>query len=257
MANHLRYGCGDSGRFCSGKLSQRRKKSMSQAQTTSREPTMEEILASIRRIIEDSNAAKVEPEPEEIAQEVEMATPQPFDNVEPVIEAEVASFEREFAEADVFERPVQEAIVSRDAQSVSPVLAAAAAVEADPAYVEPVREPFRELKPIISEAASREVAKSFEHLQVALHEERSTSVADMTEDMLRPLLQDWLDNNLPTMVERSGARRNRARFARALICFINCSTAPPAGGVLLYSGAPFDFKPRRALEQTRNQSFRI
>lgn len=180
---------------------------MSQAQVASREPTMEEILASIRRIIEDSNMAKVEAEAAVEAEtpvgQVEAVTEFQHPNMDsPVIEAEVASFEREFADADVFAKPVQEEIVTRDAQQMSPVLAAAAAVEADPVYVEPAREPFRELKPIISDMASRQVAKSFENLQVALNDERSMSVADMTEEMLRPMLQDWLDNNLPTMVER-------------------------------------------------------
>ena len=181
---------------------------MTQAQTVSREPTMEEILASIRRIIEDSNASKVDAEPE-MGSSVDSIQSEPLSqpaqdsmNAPKVIQAEVESFEREFSHADVFSRPVQEAIAAREGLAVSPVLVAAAAVEADPVYVEPAREPFRELKPIISEAASREVAKSFEHLQVALHDERSTSIADMTEEMLRPLLQDWLDNNLPTMVER-------------------------------------------------------
>ena len=197
---------------------------MTQPQSVSREPTMEEILASIRRIIEDSNAAKIEPEPVEAsaqqsdfaAREPEFEEPASFAEVETltadatpagpaldlVIESEVANFEREFSEADVFARPVQEAIVSRDAQSISPVLVAAAAVEAEPYHVEPLREPFRDLKPIISDTAGRQVAKSFENLQVALHEERNTSVASMTEEMLRPMLQDWLDNNLPTLVER-------------------------------------------------------
>ena len=173
----------------------------------SREPTMEEILASIRRIIEDSNTAKVETESEPEVMIEPVAAANFAETVSateeaPVIEAEVASFEREFAEADVFAKPVQDEIVSRDLSHVSPVLAAAAAVEADPFYVEPAREPFRELKPIISAEAERQVAKSFEHLQVALHDERGTSVAAMTEDMVRPMLQDWLDNNLPTMVER-------------------------------------------------------
>lgn len=173
----------------------------------SREPTMEEILASIRRIIEDSNTAKVEAEAvveaeTPVVQRESTGESRTSNFNSPLIEAEVASFEREFADADVFAKPVQEEIVSRDAQQMSPVLAAAAAVEADPVYVEPTREPFRELKPIISAEAERQVAKSFEHLQVALHEERGTSLAALTEEMVRPMLQDWLDNNLPTMVER-------------------------------------------------------
>jgi hypothetical protein len=35
----------------------------------------------------------------------------------------------------------------------------------------------------------------------------------MAEDMLRPMLQDWLDNNLPTLVERL-VREEIERVAR-------------------------------------------
>ncbi len=178
---------------------------MTQAQTVSREPTMEEILASIRRIIEDGK--------DDETGEAEAA---PVAAV-----ADIVEFSREFQEADVFAKPVQDAFVQSQkpqtgAQSVeaksAPVRfptfddmvadrnAAIAAPES--AAIVNVPTPVSDLRPIISEAASRQVAKSFEHLTVALHEERNTSVAQMTEEMVRPMLQDWLDNNLPTLVER-------------------------------------------------------
>jgi cell pole-organizing protein PopZ len=184
---------------------------MTQAQATNREPTMEEILASIRRIIEDNNAPKVD----ELAA---VATS----------ESDVADFEREFAAADVFSKPVQSTIVAQESAKqenakqdfakevasaaqdyVEPAIDLPGTYEQEVAYQTPVVEmaearvpAFQELRPIISESASRQVAKSFEHLSVALSEERNTSVAQMTEDMVRPMLQDWLDNNLPTLVER-------------------------------------------------------
>ncbi|TJV50334.1 MAG: DUF2497 domain-containing protein, partial [Mesorhizobium sp.] len=36
---------------------------------------------------------------------------------------------------------------------------------------------------------------------------------EMAEEMLRPMLQDWLDNNLPTLVERL-VREEIERVAR-------------------------------------------
>ncbi len=185
---------------------------MTQAQATNREPTMEEILASIRRIIEDNNAPKVD--------EVISGA---------AVESDVSDFEREFAAADVFSKPVLSIIVAQEnakQESAKQDLAKEVASAPEQTYVEPAidlpgtyeqevayRAPvvevapvlptsFQELRPIISESASRQVAKSFEHLSVALSEERNTSVAQMTEEMVRPMLQDWLDNNLPTLVER-------------------------------------------------------
>ncbi len=180
---------------------------MTQPQTVSREPTMEEILASIRRIIEDGNGKD---------EEMGEAEAAPVAAV-----ADIVEFSREFQEADVFAKPVQEAVAQNQMPQVGikagdakagPVRfpsfddmvadrdAALAAPES--ASIVNVPSPMSELRPIISEAASRQVAKSFEHLSVALHEERNTSVAQMTEEMVRPMLQDWLDNNLPTLVER-------------------------------------------------------
>ena len=172
---------------------------MTQAQTVSREPTMEEILASIRRIIEDGNTKA--PDVEEMA-EAPAAE----------VSKDIAAFSREFADADVFAKPVQAAVVQTIEVRPEPVRfptfedmvadrdAAVAAPES--AAIVNVPAPVSELRPIISEAAGRQVAKSFENLSVALSEERNTSVAQMTDEMVRPMLQDWLDNNLPTLVER-------------------------------------------------------
>ena len=171
---------------------------------------MEEILASIRRIIEDGN------DKDDETGEAEAA---------PVAAAaDIVEFSREFQEADVFAKPVQEAVLqnhkSQGGQTGVHVMTAkaqavrlpsfddmvadrnAAIAAPESAAIVNVPSPMSELRPIISEAASRQVAKSFEHLSVALHEERNTSVAQMTEEMVRPMLQDWLDNNLPTLVER-------------------------------------------------------
>ena len=153
---------------------------------------MEEILASIRRIIEDGNAEK----PPEVAgaPEIEVAS------------ADFDDFQREFAKADIFttdEAEVTATVVQPEAPrpSYEPEMFQPRIIhEVQPERIE---SPFaQELRPIISEMAGRQVAKSFENLSVALHEERNTSVAQMTEDMVRPMLQDWLDNNLPTLVER-------------------------------------------------------
>lgn len=170
---------------------------------------MEEILASIRRIIEDGNPPKLDGENDDLD--------------EGASTSDVSAFSREFADADVFAPPVRESVVQEMEPRQEPsfsdmpvidndLIEASIAAPESPA-ISNVPQPFHELRPIISQAAERQVAKSFEHLQVALNEERNTSVASMTEDMLRPMLQDWLDNNLPTLVERL-VREEIERVAR-------------------------------------------
>lgn len=169
---------------------------------------MEEILASIRRIIEDGNPPKPEDGDEPSAY-----------GEDTVSQQDVSAFSREFADADVFAPPVAGAVETRQEPSFidMPVidndLIEASVAAPESAAISNVPQPFHELRPIISQAAGRQVAKSFEHLQVALNEERNTSVASMTEEMLRPMLQDWLDNNLPTLVERL-VREEIERVAR-------------------------------------------
>lgn len=56
--------------------------------------------------------------------------------------------------------------------------------------------------PILSEQAGRQVAAAFDELSEAFSGTRRKSFDEMAEEMLRPMLQDWLDNNLPVLVER-------------------------------------------------------
>lgn len=103
-------------------------------------------------------------------------------------------------------------------------VAAAPAAAADPAplLVEPEPEPVFELEPdlreapkpaIISQRAGRQVAAAFGELSEAFAESRKKSFDEMAEQMLRPMLQDWLDNNLPVLVERL-VREEIERVAR-------------------------------------------
>ena len=66
---------------------------------------------------------------------------------------------------------------------------------------------------IISEAAGRQVAAAFDELSEALMASRRRSFDEIAEEMIRPMLQDWLDNNLPTLVERL-VREEIERVAR-------------------------------------------
>jgi cell pole-organizing protein PopZ len=121
---------------------------MTQAQAVSREPTMEEILASIRRIIEDGNPPKLDGEND--------------DSSETASTPDVAAFSREFADADVFAPPVK-AEVANDMETRhepsfadmpvidNDLIEASIAAPESPA-ISNVPQPFHELRPIISQA---------------------------------------------------------------------------------------------------------
>lgn len=67
--------------------------------------------------------------------------------------------------------------------------------------------------PLLSTAVQQSIGASFDTLAETLREHAGRDLETMTEDMLRPMLADWLDNNLPAMVERL-VRAEIERIAR-------------------------------------------
>ncbi|MBA5724111.1 PopZ family protein, partial [Candidatus Liberibacter sp.] len=55
---------------------------------------------------------------------------------------------------------------------------------------------------ILSPDVGSRVASSFDQLVVALREADCRSLDQISTDILRPMLREWLDDNLPVMVER-------------------------------------------------------
>lgn len=55
---------------------------------------------------------------------------------------------------------------------------------------------------LLSSMAGEQIARSFQDLQLAVESAERRSFDEIAEDMLRPMLQEWLDDNLPTLVER-------------------------------------------------------
>jgi uncharacterized protein len=66
---------------------------------------------------------------------------------------------------------------------------------------------------IVSPSVGAQVARSFEDLAQAVDSGPRRSFDEIAEDMLRPMLQEWLDDNLPTLVERL-VREEIERVAR-------------------------------------------
>lgn len=71
----------------------------------------------------------------------------------------------------------------------------------------------KEVAAIVSPAVSEQVARSFGDLALAVDSSARRSFDEIAEDMLRPMLQEWLDDNLPTLVERL-VREEIERVAR-------------------------------------------
>lgn len=66
---------------------------------------------------------------------------------------------------------------------------------------------------LISEATGAQVARSFHELAAAIDGGPRRSFDEIAQEMLRPMLQEWLDDNLPTLVERL-VREEIERVAR-------------------------------------------
>jgi cell pole-organizing protein PopZ len=71
----------------------------------------------------------------------------------------------------------------------------------------------RDVATLVSPAVSERVAQSFGALAQAFDAGPRRSFDEIAEDMLRPMLQEWLDDNLPTLVERL-VREEIERVAR-------------------------------------------
>jgi len=92
----------------------------------------------------------------------------------------------------------------------APVAPALAAPAPAPSFLPQVLE---EAQALISQDASLQVARSFEELALAIDGAEHRSLDEIAEDMLRPMLREWLDDNLPTLVERL-VREEIERVAR-------------------------------------------
>jgi uncharacterized protein len=121
-----------------------------------KEPSMEEILASIRRIIAD---------------DVSPAKP---------------AMRRSPVEAMVAERSQPGKLTPADAVDPPP----------------PANDDGGSAPALLSTSQGAETAASFASLNHAVFSKSARTIEDVVQDMLRPMLQTWLDDHLPPLVER-------------------------------------------------------
>ena len=166
---------------------------------------MEEILASIRRIISDDDAtkpaaAKAVPEPAPAAKnnqddiDAMMAGFDAADNDGPK-EAPAAEAAAR-SEADVLEltESMQAKAPAFDAIDGPPDV-----VFSEPPAPEPPPMPDRAL---LSARTTAAVDMAFNTLAHTVLVQNSRTLEDLVREMLKPMLKAWLDDNLPNMVER-------------------------------------------------------
>ena len=154
------------------------------------EPSMDEILASIRKIISEDDekepvAAAAEEEPlvldEEAVDEVEVV-----DEAKKEIEL-VEEIQGELEErgdgVDLHDEPEE--------------------VEVPSPPLPPPPLPLEAAEALVGDETRQQAASSLTSLSAAIAEHRpGLTVEQLAEDLLRPMLREWLDANLPDMVER-------------------------------------------------------
>ena len=156
--------------------------------TTSQEPTMEEILASIRRIISEDDApveAAPAPEPEPVAEE-------------PPAEDDVLEL------TDPIEPPMPvESMGDIDVYSPEPEPEPAPPPPAAPEPTSPSGFSRDEVADnLVGDHAAGLAASAFGSLSSALLMPKDgRTLEDVVRELLRPLLKEWLDQNLPRIVE--------------------------------------------------------
>jgi len=208
------------------------------------EPSMEEILSSIRRIIsDDTDDTSSDEEVKAVEPEAEIPAVDTVAEPEPEVEAEVEAVEEvpavvEDEEDDIFEltnvveiddpAPEETPVLDEPDMAEFDVEVADSgadiaddiefvSVDTDEPEILELPEPEPEPEPVIETPVATEVADrlvsdgvgvataaSFGDLANTLlsRGNNATTVEELVQEMLRPLLRDWLDANLPNLVEK-------------------------------------------------------
>ncbi len=167
---------------------------------TSQEPTMEEILASIRRIISEDDAPAAEPAPA-------AAAPAPVEEVTPPTPA-AAIFEEPDDVLELTQKVEEPEPFDLDGPSHAFLDDIVPSSEPEPAAPppQPVRAapaaPLLDEDALLSQAASAAASSHFGALsQTIFMPAEGRTLEDVVRELLRPLLKDWLDTHLSTIVE--------------------------------------------------------
>jgi uncharacterized protein len=192
------------------------------------EPSMEEILASIRRIIADEDTSKALPQaaepvppPPPVAQHAGPATPPRA--ATPARESGLKQIDIDAMLTDLKAEPAPapaapDVLELTESMAAQPSAAPATAFrtidgQSDVVFEEREPEPVdldhghdqraAAVHPeLISSATSDAVNSAFNTLAQTVLVQNARTLEDLVREMLRPMLKTWLDDNLPGLVER-------------------------------------------------------
>jgi len=184
---------------------------------TEQEPSMEEILASIRRIISDDDQSKteetqVDPDPAEPDEPIEdqetNQAPSPTDVVDPVAELEVDDDDDDDEVLDLTDMDVADPEPLFEQQAYQVPVPPVAAPEPPPPPPSPA--PQHNQDKLVSTSQASETIDEFTKLGNKLYEDvkelpignGAVTLEELTRELVRPMLKEWLDQHLPITVER-------------------------------------------------------
>ena len=167
--------------------------------STAHEPSMEEILASIRQIISEDGEAAAGGEmlERETGTTEQRSAPESYPKPDAAIENE------EPAEGAFMKQPSR--------TNVHPIASEPAAPSPKrPDYVSPAPTPQATIPPrprreephLLSDQSDSAVSGAFSALAHTILAQNARTLEDLVAEMLKPMLKDWLDDNLPALVER-------------------------------------------------------
>lgn len=191
------------------------------------EPTMEEILSSIRKIISDDDKGGTPPVAKAAARPRPAAPPPPVAKVEPVAEPEPEpEVVSQRGADDIFDlTEVVEEEPAEDLQVDDWEIAEEGLLDPDTlddvSFSDPVPEPVptpvverpaptaprpaaARPEPLLSSEATEAASSAFGELANTLlsRNNDARTLEELVQEMLRPMLKAWLNENLPPLVER-------------------------------------------------------
>ena len=189
---------------------------MTSATAKSSEPTIDDILASIRRIIADEQQAEAPPyvAPQVLAAEANVDV---LDLAQPVVRPSGISKPASVEPIATPSTPAKPAPVTASLQpSPAPSVAPQEAVvstlrpklqEPEPARktaqaADPAPSDGERLQKLIAGEAEDALAAAFGRISALRVTAETRTLDGLVADLLRPMLKEWLDANLPAIVER-------------------------------------------------------
>jgi cell pole-organizing protein PopZ len=187
------------------------------AEQAQREPTMEEILASIRRIISEEDkpadaggdVLDLQPPPAPVveAKAPPVAAPAPAPQPIPAVfeEEEPAPPARPIEDDLMVVEDEEPVFTPPPAPTPEPMRAAAPAPAPEPVAPQAEWRPM-EQKTLTSEPVASQAAGALSKLMGSMLVSSGATLDDVVRELLKPMLKQWLDANLPQIVEAEVAK---------------------------------------------------